>query len=253
MLKFEEVSAAYSKTPILERVSFQLVPHKFTAVIGKNGCGKSTLVSCINQELRYTGEISFGDRSVALMPIRERARVIAILPQFLASPAVTVEELVAFGRSPYLDIGKRLSRADKEAIENAIQDVGLQALRYQRVDRLSGGERQKAYLAMILAQNTRVIVLDEPTTYMDAEYEAAFLNKLTELKTRHKKTLMVIMHNLTQAVNFADNVVVLHEKRVAFEGSTAQCLESGVLEQVFRVKKHVLMEEGKPLVFFTAK
>ena len=174
MLQFQQVSACYGKTPVLEQVSFSLVPHQLTAVVGRNGSGKSTLVSCVNQELHYTGEISFSDRSLAVMTRRERAQRIAILPQALRTPAVTVEELAAFGRSPYLDFGKRMSPKDRQIVAESLEAIGIAGLRDKLVSELSGGERQKAYLAMVLAQNPRVMILDEPTTYMDMEYETSF-------------------------------------------------------------------------------
>lgn len=268
MLKVEQVSLSYRETGVqrkhrnascqnsglvLDNVSFCLKPHTFTAVLGKNGCGKSTLVSCINQQLHYTGKISYADTNLALMPPRERAKAIAILPQMLERPHVTVEQLVCFGRNPYLDFGKRLTDEDRAAVQQAMADVGVTALSEKMVDSLSGGERQRAYLAMTLAQQTRVIVLDEPTTYMDMEYEASFLEKLTELKTKHKKTLLVIMHNLSQALHYADRILVLDKQRIVFDGTRQECLDSPVLEQIFHVKKHIFEENGEQFVLFTAE
>lgn len=253
MLKIDSLTASYRNTEVLKNVSFSLTPHTFTAVLGKNGCGKSTLVSCINQQLRYTGKISFGDHNLALMPLRERARAVAILPQVMEIPHVPVEDLVMFGRNPYLDFGRRPSSEDRAAVESAIAQIGIEALREKMVDHLSGGERQRAYLAMVLAQQTRLIVLDEPTTYMDMENEAAFLQTLTQLKKRSRKTLLVIMHNLAQAVRYADHIVVLDGGRVVFDGATAACLESGVLERVFHVQKHIFSEGGQQFVVFTAQ
>lgn len=253
MLHVKNLSASYGRTAILQDVSFQLRPHTFTAVVGRNGCGKSTLVSCINQQLRYTGEIAFGDKNLALMPPRERAQTVAILPQVLPSPHVTVEQLVLFGRSPYLDLGRRPTQTDWDAVYAAIETTGIHSLKDKTVDELSGGERQKAYLAMILAQGTRVLVLDEPTTYMDMAFEASFLGSLAELKQKQKKTLLVILHDLSQAVRYADQILVVDDHRILFDGSTEACLSSGVLEDVFHVKKHLFTENGEQFVVFSAK
>lgn len=116
MLKVENLSVSYRGTPILENVGFSLKPHTMTAVLGKNGSGKSTLVSCLNQQVRYTGKIFYADYNIALMNPRERAKPLAILPQVLEIPQVTVEELVMFGRNPYLDFGKRPSEEDRAAV-----------------------------------------------------------------------------------------------------------------------------------------
>lgn len=253
MLKIENLSASYRKTPVLENVSFSLKPHTFTAVLGKNGCGKSTLVSCINQQMRYIGKISYADYNLSCMTPRERAKSIAVLPQILTLPQISVNELVMFGRNPYLDFGKRPSAEDISAVEEAIQMADVAALREKTVAALSGGERQKAYLAMVLAQQTRLLVLDEPTAHMDIENEAAFLELLTTLKKSHKKTLLVIMHDLSSALRFADRIVVLHDRRVAFDGSSEECLNSCILEDVFHVKQHLFTENGTQYPVFTKR
>ena len=250
MLSFRDVSVEYGKRKVLEKVSFDLVPHKITALIGKNGCGKSTLVSCVNGQVKYTGSILYSDRSVALMGRRERARLTAILPQLLGSPSLSVEELVAMGRTPYLDLGRRMTQTDRKYVEEAIACAGLEEMRKRPLLQLSGGERQKAYLAMVLAQNTRIIILDEPTTYMDMAYQAEFLRLLDTLKNRHKKTLMVVMHDLTQAVASADNIVLLHEGGVRFFGTARECVESGLIEQIFHVKKCIYEEDGQQRILY---
>ena len=224
MLAFEHLSASYGKNKILEDVCFPLIPHKITAIIGKNGSGKSTLVSCLN----------------------------AILPQVLTTPSVTVEELTAFGRNPYLDFSRRLTQADREAVEAAMAQAGVDSMRGRPVNRLSGGERQKAFLAMILAQDTRILVLDEPTTYMDVAVEAGFFRLLQDLKEKRKKTLMVVLHNLSQALRYADYVAVLHERRVCYYGSVEECCASGKIEEIFQVKKFEVVENGEKRIFFSA-
>ena len=251
MLSFHQVCASYGKNQVLDHIDFSLVPHKLTAVVGRNGSGKSTLVSCVNQELPYTGEITFSDRNLAVMTLRERAQLISILPQTLHSPAVTVEELTAFGRNPYLDFGKRMSPKDWQAVDDALEAIGISGLRDKLVTELSGGERQKAYLAMVLAQNTRVMILDEPTTYMDMEYEAAFFRLLETLKTKRKITFLVIMHNLSQAVRYADRIVVLDGRRIRYQGDTRACVASGVLESVVHVRQHQAEDNGEKFIFFT--
>lgn len=252
MLRVQDLCARYGRRAVLDHVTFTLTPHKLTALVGRNGCGKSTLVSCINQCLPYTGEISFSDRSLALMSHRERAQTVAILPQVLPVPHITVEELVTFGRSPYLDLGHRLTARDREAVADAMDRAGVTALRNQMVDQLSGGQRQNAYLAMVLAQSTRIIVLDEPTTYLDMTRQAAFIKQLDELKAARKKTILVILHDLNQAVRYADELIVLDGGRVCFQGSADACVSSGVLEQVFDVKKHLFTDNGRPFVLFSA-
>lgn len=244
MLKFNNINVTSGKKKILHNISFSLTPHKITVVIGRNGSGKSTLVSCITGQTNYTGEIMYGDQNIALIPSRERAQIISVLPQILPKTSLTAKELTAMGRTPYLDLGKRMSDNDKQHIKKALEITGLSILKMQSVSSMSGGERQKAYLSMILAQNTRIMILDEPTTYMDMENQAEFLELTASLKSKHKKTIMMVMHDLTKAVEIADNILILDGGRCSFFGSAADCISSGIIEQTFGVKKSSYNDNG---------
>lgn len=251
MLSFRRVYAAYGKKQVLDQIDFELPPHTLTAVVGKNGSGKSTLFACAGRKIPYTGEITLSGRELAAMTPRERAQRMAILPQTLPAPAVSVAELAAFGRNPYLDFGRRMSPTDRRLVEEALERVGIAALRDKLLAELSGGERQKAYLAMILAQDTDVLLLDEPTTYMDMEYEAAFFRLLKALQAEKGVTLLVILHDLSQAMRYADRIVVLDAGRVRFAGDTRACAAGGVLEAVFRVRQRPLADGDGEWIFFT--
>ena len=147
-----------------------------------------------------------------------------------------------------MDIAHHLTQNDRDAIDRALETIGIADLSAAYVDALSGGERQKAYLAMTLAQDTRLLILDEPTTYMDMAYEQSFLTLLTTLRRRHKKTLLVVMHDLTQAVRHADRIAVMDGGRIVFCGTTQECLAAKILEQAFSVRRHT---DGS-IIFFTA-
>ncbi|MBQ7870652.1 MAG: ABC transporter ATP-binding protein [Oscillospiraceae bacterium] len=248
MLEFHHLNLRVGGVPLLDDLDFTLQAHSFTALIGKNGCGKSTLVSCINQTRPYSGQILCNGRDLATLRPRERAALLSILPQHLTAPHITVEALVALGRSPYLDLGRRLSPRDREAVARAMDAVGVGPLAGRFVDSLSGGERQNAYLAMVLAQDSPLLVLDEPTTYMDADHESGFLRSLAALGAQEGKTLLVILHSLNQAVRWADRIAVMEAGRIRFEGPTAQCLEEGVIEGAFHVRRY----EADGHIFFEA-
>lgn len=249
MLEIKNLQVIRNGVKILNGIDLQVESNSLTALVGKNGCGKSTLVSCINQLIPYRGEISLSGRNLALMSPRERARQISFLPQTLKAPHITAEELISMGRHPYVDIGRRMTSYDKNAVHQAILAVGVENLAQRYVDSLSGGERQKVYLAMTMAQNTEILVLDEPTTYMDMAYEHIFLEQLGEMKRDYKKTLLVVMHNLNQAVRYADRLAVLDEGKIVFDGPTEACVRSGILEKVFSVRRY--MTENR--IFFEAE
>ena len=253
MLEIKNVSVRFGKKQVLDNVSFSLRPHRLTALVGRNGSGKSTLLNCVNQQLPYTGTICEGERNLALIPSRERAKSIAILPQSLPSPHITGREFVSLGRNPYLDFTGRLTGADKQAVEEALRDADALSLGDRYVDTLSGGEKQRIALAMILAQNTPIALLDEPTAHLDLGYEAAFLELLQKLKKERKKTFLVILHDLTQAVRYADDMIVLDSGKVIFAGSREECLEQEILEKTFGLKRYTVADDAGERMFFSAR
>ncbi len=250
MLKFENISVKTPSKELLQEVSFSIKPHTITAVIGKNGSGKTSLVSCIAGEKKYTGSITYEGKDIRLMSLKEKSRLISVLPQLLPTPHITVKELVGMGRNPYLDLGKNFTQTDEEYVEKALFDITIKEIEDKYLTEISGGERQKAYIAMVLAQNTRVIVLDEPTTYMDMQYSKEFMTLLLRLKTKNKKTILAVMHDLNSALENADNILVLDEGRAVFYGSKEECINSAIIEKIFDLKKHEYVFEDEKKVIF---
>lgn len=250
MLEFHDISISYGRQAVVERISFSLRINCLTVLLGRNGSGKSTLLAALNQQIPYAGKILLDSADLASLPSKERARQIAILPQTIPAPHITVEELVAFGRTPYLDLTGRLSFYDREIIQLAMEKAEVTELCGRYVDTLSGGERQRAHLAMILAQNTPIVVMDEPTAHMDQVHEASFMKCVEKLKM--EKTFLVILHDLTLAAEFADELVVLDQKRIAYTGGKSACMEEGILEQTFSVRRYEIEENGERRVFYRA-
>lgn len=244
MLEAAGLGVTLGNRQILSDVSFSLRRGTFTALLGRNGSGKSTLAACLRQELRYTGQLTLAGQPIASFSPRALSRRIASLPQSLPCPPVTVAELAAFGRNPYLGIHRASSPADRDAVEQALARTGMLPLRDRMLPTLSGGERQRAFLAMTLAQDTELLVLDEPTTHLDLDAEAAFLHLLRELR-QEGKTLLVILHNLSLAVKYADALVILDEGRCVCAAPTAECLTTGILESVFHVRR--VIADGAPI------
>ena len=249
MLEFKDVSVRFGRKQALRDVSFSLRPHRLTVLLGPNGSGKSTLLNCVNQQIPYTGTILEGEKNLALLPARERAGTVAILPQSMPAPHILAREMAAFGRNPYLDFTGRLTEKDRQAVASALKDANAEGLADRYADTLSGGELQWVRLAMILAQNTPIALLDEPTAHMDQCHEGAFLELLTDLKKKKKKTFLLVLHDLTLAAEYADDLVVLDGGAVAFAGTKEDCLARGILETAFGVKRYTA--EGK--IFFSAK
>lgn len=250
MLKFENISVKAGEKKILRDVSFALEEQSITAVIGRNGSGKTTLISCLTNEKKYTGNITCEDKDIRLMNLREKSRLIAVLPQILPTPHITVKALVEMGRNPYLDIGGAFTQSDREYVEKALENVGIKDMENKYLTELSGGERQKAYIAMVLAQNTGVIILDEPTTYMDMTYSKEFMRLIENLKDKNKKTVLVVMHDINTALQKADNILLLEGGRALFYGTAEDCVKSDIVEKAFGLEKLIYTEDGENKIFY---
>ena len=249
MLKFNHVSAAYGAARVLRDVNLTVRPGRLTALVGRNGSGKSTLLSCVNQQTAYSGEILLNGENLAALAPKERAKKIAIAPQNLPSPHITAREMAAFGRNPWLDFTGRLRAEDERIVQEALTRCGLEQLAERYVDTLSGGEKQRLVLAMILAQKTPLALLDEPTAHMDHKYQAEFLEPLS----RPEGTFLVILHDLSLAVRYARDIIVLDGGRVVFCGSREECLETEILEKTFGLRRFTAREGDQIRIFFSAE
>ena len=251
MLEFRRLSAVRSGNPILSDVTFSVRPGSFTALLGSNGCGKSTLVACVNQQIKgYAGQILYGDQDLRHMTARQRAQKIAILPQLLPTPSVTVRELVGFGRTPHLGFGCRLERRDREIVEGVLMDTDLLPMADRYVPTLSGGERQRAYLAMIFAQEAELVLLDEPTTYLDLPARHQLLALIGRVKSKFNRTFVVVMHDLQDAFEYADDIVLMKDGKSVFCGSVRSCPEAHAVEDVFSVRQRIFHDDGKQYYCF---
>ncbi len=251
MLTFSHVSVTRSGREILTDVSFTVPAGEITVLLGKNGSGKSTLLGCVNGLIPYTGQIVCGEekRNLATLSPGEKAKIIALLPQSLPDTALTVYDLVAMGRTPYIGSIGRLSVLDKERIQWAMERVGISGFAGRMVQTLSSGEKQAVYLAMLLAQDTPVLLFDEPGTYLDADARRGLMGLLGSLAA-DGKTILLVMHELSDAVEIGSTVVVLGNGRCVFAGNMEDCLTGRVLEDVFGVRRYVAIEDGDKKVFF---
>ncbi|MBP3347352.1 MAG: ABC transporter ATP-binding protein [Clostridia bacterium] len=233
MIEINDLCVMAGKKEILNNITLSVPRGKFTAILGKHGSGKSTLISCIASSIRYSGSIKLDGRLISKIPPRTRARLISVLPQHLTSTDLTVRELVSLGRSAYTGITARLSSNDEEMITRALAVTDMTDLADIAVAKLSGGERQSAFIAMTIAQDANVMIFDEPTTYMDAKRAFAVSDLLLSFVKSDNKTVVAVMHDINRALTMADNVVVLEGGKVIFSGSPGQCKDLGIPTEHF--------------------
>lgn len=239
MLKISNLCLSLNNKEVLKEINLFIREGKLTTIIGLNGSGKSSLINCINQTYKYNGNIClFHNKDyVNINEIKqtEIAKRISILPQVLSNPHIRVIDLVKMGRSPYRSIGKKLTESDYQIINFAIKEVGIENLSEKYVDELSGGERQKAFLALMLAQNTDMLVLDEPTTYLDLINEKEFLELIILLKKNYGKTILIVMHNLNNALNYSDDLIFLDKGKLICSGDKKDVINSHLIESIFKI------------------
>jgi len=248
MLEIKNLNCYYGKKQVLYDINLCFEKGSFTAITGLNGSGKSTLLSCISGNLKCMGSVCFNEKDILGLVPSERAKLLSYLPQQVKSVPFTVEELVSFGRNPYGDV--RGEKA-KHIVRQSIEDTGIVHLSQKKVNQLSGGERQLSYFAMLLCQDTPVMLLDEPATGMDIGREDKIYSIAKKKCTDSGKTVVAVMHNLSNAVKFADSIVIMKEGRAVFCGSKKQCLEMTAFEEFFGVKRYECQGETGKEIFFS--
>ena len=236
MITIKNLCGGYGDREILHQVSLNLDPGKITALIGPNGCGKSTLLKTLVGINSFTaGEILINDRNIKEMKTTELAKSVAYLPQNKKTPDISVLRLVLHGRVAYLNYPRKYSAEDIRIAREALHWADLEELAEENVAHLSGGMQQKVYIAMALAQNADMILLDEPTTYLDVAQQLKLLDMAKQLAGEGKGVVLVL-HDLSQALRIADTVVLMQEGRVVSVGTPEELYESGRLPEVFGVQ-----------------
>lgn len=233
-LSIENLTVSYGDKVILKELNLQIPKGKITALIGPNGCGKSTLLKTVARIIKpRQGQVLLNDESLHRLDTRDVARRLALLPQAPVTPeGVSIRDLVGYGRAPWGSRWGRLSDEDRQIVQRALEQVGLEALADRPAIDLSGGQRQRAWIAMILAQKTDLVLLDEPTTWLDIAHQIELLKLMRELN-REGKTIVVVLHDLNQASRYCDELVVLKQGALQHQGTPDQVLTQQLLQEVF--------------------
>jgi iron complex transport system ATP-binding protein len=227
---------------VLRELDLEVAAGEIVALVGPNGSGKSTLLRALGRVLRPRGGVVVLDgRAMAEWPTREVARRLALLPQGpTLSNDLSVQELVWLGRSPHQGLLGLPTAGDHESVTWAMAETGIEALAGRQVASLSGGERQRVWLAMALAQRPQVLLLDEPTTFLDLSHQLEVLDLIRYLNQEHSLTVVMVLHDLNQAARYAGRVVVLRDGSVYAEGSPSEVLTLETLREVFGVDGRIM-------------
>ena len=244
ILRTEELEACYEKKTVFQNLNISIAEGKVTTIIGPNGCGKSTLLKAMGRILKQKqGKVFLQDQDMNTISTKEIAKKLSLLPQSPSAPGMLgVEELVSYGRYPHRKNTKTLTKEDQEIIEWAMEVTKTKSFRTRSINSLSGGQRQKVWLAMALAQKTDVILLDEPTTYLDMAHQLDVLQTVKDLNRQQQCTIVMVLHDVNHAARYSDVIVAMKDGRIIKSGAPCDIIDSNVLKEVFQIEARVIVD-----------
>lgn len=246
------ITVGYDKRIISEKLTVEIPDGKFTVIVGPNACGKSTLLRALSRLLKPTGgTVLLDGKSISSYPAKEVARRLGLLPQTSIAPdGISVADLVARGRYPHQKLIRQWSVADEAAVVEAMTATGVTSLSARPVDELSGGQRQRVWVAMVLAQQTPLLLLDEPTTFLDIAHQIELLDLLATLNRDNGNTLVAVLHDLNHACRYADHIIAMKDGAVVTQGSPSHIVTAELVESVFGLPCRIIddPESHTPLV-----
>lgn len=253
ILRVENLEACYEKFSVFQNLDFTVKEGKITTIIGPNGCGKSTLLKTMGRILKQkNGTVYLYEKDLRQIQTRKIAQSLALLPQNPIAPSeLKVEELVSYGRFPHRKKMNQTSPGDKAAIEWAMETTNITAFRHREIGSLSGGQRQKVWLGMALAQETKILLLDEPTTYLDMAHQLEVLKIVERLNKERGCTVVMVLHDINHAARFSHEIVAMKNGKIMAAGSPVQVITKDVLKSVFNIDARVMRdpENGAPVCF----
>ncbi|MFD3735136.1 ABC transporter ATP-binding protein [Streptomyces sp. NPDC058632] len=256
-LSAEDVTLAYDQRVIAEQLSVEVPDHSFTVIVGPNACGKSTLLRALSRMLKPDrGRVLLDGQVIQSMPAKKVARTLGLLPQSSIAPdGITVADLVGRGRYPHQGILRQWSAEDERVVQESMARTGIADLGERHVDELSGGQRQRVWIAMALAQETPLLLLDEPTTYLDIQHQIDVLDLCAELHEEQGRTLVAVLHDLNHAARYATHLIALRDGKIIAQGAPKEIVTAGLVEQVFGLSCQVIddPETGTPLIVPAAR
>ena len=246
------LTLGYDKKIVAENLTVAIPDGELTVIIGPNACGKSTLLRTLSRLVSpLKGQVLLDGNAIAHYATKEVARRLGLLPQSSNAPAgISVSELVARGRYPHQSLFGRWRQEDETAVQQAMQATGVADLAQQQVDTLSGGQRQRVWIAMVLAQQTPLLLLDEPTTWLDIAHQIELLELMQDLNQQYGRTLVVVLHDLNQACRYASHLIAMRDGKIIAEGKPAEIVTPELIEAIYGLRCIIINDPvaGTPMI-----
>lgn len=252
MIKLENISFSYNKKKqFIQDLSLEFKSGEITTILGPNGSGKSTLLHMMSTYLKpKSGKIYLGDKDLGKLKQKEIAKYISCVYQENEAPDdITVRDLVSFGRNIYSNVKKEDKEENKRMIDFALKATGIEEIQDKKVVNLSGGQKQRAFIAMALAQNTEVLLLDEPTTYLDIYHQIEILEVVKSLNEKYNITIVMVLHDLNQAINYSHNIVIMKNGKLIKQGKSTEVLNEQTIKDVYNVSGYIHKEDNEEIYF----
>lgn len=250
-LTAQGLGLSYGRTPVIEGLDLSLPAGQVTAIVGPNGCGKSTLLAGLARlHAPHAGAVLLDGRDIQRVPSRELARRLALLPQETHAPeGLTVAELIRFGRQPHQGWLRQWSAEDRRVVDEAIVAADLEGFAERPLEAMSGGQRQRAWIAMAIAQQTPLLLLDEPTSALDLGHQIEVFELIRTLAA-NGKTIVMVVHDLVSACRFSDHLIAMHAGKVVAEGPPSQVVTTELVRRLYGVECTLLAdpETGSPIL-----
>jgi iron complex transport system ATP-binding protein len=235
LFEAKKIVTGYDKKIIIDGIDIAIPSNKISVIIGANACGKSTLLKTLARLIKpVSGEVVIDGKKITSMPSKQLAQILGLLPQSPVVPeGITVWDLVSRGRYPYQSFLKNMDKTDFEAVEEALEIMRITDLANRSVDELSGGQRQRVWIAMALAQQTEILLLDEPTTYLDIAYQVEILDLLTDLNRKRGTTIVMVLHDINLSARYAHYIFALRKGKLIDQGIPSEIITSELIDAVF--------------------
>ncbi len=248
-MEIENIEFSYGNHKVLDNISFKVMEGGITTIIGANGCGKSTLFNVMTKNLKpQKGRVLLNGRNIADIPLKGFAKQVAIVHQYNTAPSdITVEKLISYGRIAYGGF-KRNHDEDEKCIKFAMEVTGVSEFSQKQISALSGGQRQRVWIAVALAQNTKILLLDEPTTYLDVRYQIEILRLIRKLNEKYGITIIMVLHDINQSIAYSNRIIAMKDGKIVAEGIPDEIINEELIKNVYGIELSVKEVESNKIV-----